>query len=450
MEGDSSSLRGYGTTGTRLDRGLNPMPMPSPAQSRTELAARFDRGATLLAVSMLALAGLSAAARAAEPAMQSFDNLFRELQAIEGQAAGQGQPVDGEALAREVNRIVDARNEVFRRDGGLFDTVRETARVEGDYMRALNETRLAAAKLAEANARLAREQGESLRQQRETPGLGQARADASEADADLRHEQEALAAVTSRLRDLYARLRRNLSEFFQHYIAMRQLLPHERGPRNATLVKLLRDREGNCPDWVEGQVLMAVAEAYDGDVRQAEACLEHAGAIMRSCPQLITTMIAEDCCSTWLLLGKADKVKPYTDVIRRTPARLRTAVHEWLLGADARVRGRHDEAAKSLLVAVSKAKKKAPPALVAETALAVLLADTKGRRTAKAADLLADVKSDETWPVLQSRAALAAAEGRWGDAMRLIESCQEKAPPCLDVQLASQRASYADEAVWRP
>lgn len=399
---------------------------------------------------MLVLAGLSAAARAAEPAIQSFDNLLRELQAIEGRAEDQRRPVDAEGLAREINRIVDARNVVFHRDGGLFDTVRETARVEGDYMRALRATQLAAAQLTAANGRLAREEGESLRLQRETPGLGQARADAAQAAANLRREQDALGVVTGRLRDLYGRLRRNLPEFFQHYIALRQLLPHERGPLNATLVKLLRGREGNSQDWVEGQVLIAVAEAYEGDTSDAEACLERAGAIMRSCPQLITTMIAEDCCSTWLLLGKVGKVEPYMGVIRKTPVRLRTAVHDWLLGADARVRGDHEDAAKSLLMAVGKAKKKAPPALIAEAALAVLLSDVKGRRTAKAADLLADVKSDESWPVLQSRAALAAAEGRWGDAMRLIESSQDKAPPCLDVQLASQRASYEAETVWRP
>jgi hypothetical protein len=399
---------------------------------------------------MLALVGLAASSRAAEPAIQSFDNLIRELQAIEGEVEEKKPPVDDEGLRREISRIVDARNEVFHRDGGLFNLVRDTARVEGDYVRALNATRIAEAKFAAASARQAREEGESLRLQRETPGLAQARADAAQADAKRRREHAALSAVITKLRDLYARLQRNLPTFFQHYIALRQLLPHERGPANAKLLEFLRDREGACQDWVEGQVVMAVAEAYDGDAREAEARLERAGTIMRSCPQLITTMVAEDCCSTWLLLGKADKVVPYVNVVRGTPVRVRPAVHDWLLGADARVRGRYDDAATSLLRAVGKAKKKAPPSLIAETALAVLLADSKGRRTAKAADLLGDVKSEESWPVLQSRAALAAAEGRWGDAMRLIESCQQKAPPCLDEQLAAQRASYVEQQIWRP
>lgn len=398
---------------------------------------------------LLAATTFGLGATAADATLQSFENLFRELQVSESQAEDGGR-VDRGALAPAIDRIVDARNNVFNRDGGLFDTVLNTGRVEREYLQAVAAANAAASQLASARNKLAQEHAESIRRQQETPGLRRAQIECDQAEANLRAKQGELQGVATRLGDLYARLRRNVPEFFRQYAALRHLLPFERGPMNTEIIDLLRRRERDCGQWIEGQILMAVAAAYAGDTATADACLERASRIMKECPPLIMTSLAEDCCSTWLLLGETDKVEPYVKVISVTPARSRTAMQEWILGADARVRGRHDDAAKFLAAAVGKAKKRAPPSLIAEAALSLLLADVKGRRTGKAADLLDDVKDEEIWSVLQSRAALAAAQERWGDAVHLIEACRAKAPPCLDAQLEAQHTSYANEEVWRP
>jgi len=284
----------------------------------------------------------------------------------------------------------------------------------------------------------------------ETLGLQGARDAASQAESQFRQAEASLQRVKTVLSSLYARLQRNVPEFLARYVELRQLLPHERDPINGEIAMVCQQQEPLCPKWVEGFVASAVALAYEGKDTAAAEYLERAGEVFEKCPPLIGTLLAEDCCATWLLLGRPDKVGRYVAAIKSIRAQQRSAMHEWLLGADARVRGRYDDAKQILSMALGKAKKKAPPALVAEAALAHLLADPQGRRTKKAADLLEDVKHDESWPVLQSRAALAAAEERWGDAVHLIDQCRAKAPPCLASELDGQQASYASEKVWHP
>ena len=398
----------------------------------------------------MAVSILGVTVHAAEPPLPSFENLLRELQATERGATSSDRPADREAIATSVDQLVNVRNVVFNRDGGLFNSVLETGRVEREYAVAVSAANAAGLRLANARSRLAQETAESLRRQQETPALKRAEAEFNQAEAELRTKNVELQSVAARLTNLYARLRRNLPDFFRNYMALRQVLPYERSPINAEIANCLERRAHDCSQWVEGHVLMAVASAYAGDESAAQKFLEQAGQIMKECPPLITTILAEDCCSTWLLLGKTDKVAQYVAAIRNTPARYRTAMQEWMLGADARVQGRYDDASKFLSAAMGKAKKRAPAALIAEAAFVLLLGDSKGKRTAKAADLLADVKEDDSWSVLQSRAALAAAQERWGDAVHLIEACRAKAPLCIDEDLEQQHASYADEKVWRP
>lgn len=385
-----------------------------------------------------------------EPQVQSFENLFRELQESAEERRPIGLAEASESLAATVDRIVRTRNEIVSRNGGLFRAINDTVRAEMECMQAFRVLAMANGRVQQARAVYNREVQQSAILGKSTLAL-----DGARQNVDLAEDVERRAAAEfrekrERLDRFYGFLRRDIPDFLRCYDEFRRIVPHERGAVNAELIDRIEQHDRQSPEWVEGAIVAAMLSVYDGDDAQAESHLERAATLLKACPPLLRSMLAEDGCSAWLLLGRPDKVSNYIAMIKRIPANRRSAMEEWLIGADARVRGRHADAVKQLTAALNKAKKKATPALIAEAALAQLLADPNGRRFAKAEELLDEVKDNETWPVLQSRAALAGAESRWGDAVHLVELCRAKAPPCLDSELDAQKTSYENEKVWRP
>jgi hypothetical protein len=409
------------------------------------------RRVSIVALSAICVISASASGPAQEQrAPASFENLFRSLEEDARSASSPAASLPTDGLASQVSRLIGARQAVVGGDGGLFKTINDALQQEATCRGSMAQLNQAIAQLNACQMRFAAEETTSARLGQDTLGLRGARNALENAQAIARRAQADVATQTNRLEGLYSRVRRDLPQFFAIYSQLRQLLPLEQGALNAEIASLVARPDRDCPLFVEGHVVAAIALIYDGRDAAAEESLEKANAVFSQCPSLVATALAEDCCAAWLLLGRPDKVAKFVAAIHRIHARHRSATQDWLLGDHAHARGRHEEAARLLGAAVNKARKSAPAALIADAALASLMTTPSGRRPVKALELLQRVEGDKSWQVLQCRAAVSAAEGRWHEAIELVLACEKKAPPCLAAELARQRSAYEREQMWRP
>lgn len=73
----------------------------------------------------------------------------------------------------------------------------------------------------------------------------------------------------------------------------------------------------------------------------------------------------------------------------------------------------------------------------------------KVRNPGKARDLIAKVPAEATcWQILRARAALAAEDGKWDQAVDLIKSCGNHCPPTIEGEVAAQQKSYEAKEPW--
>jgi tetratricopeptide (TPR) repeat protein len=348
-----------------------------------------------------------------------------------------------------VRQIVSGRNDLVSREGGLFEAIAATHKAEKLNFNALRELQVADANRGYAAALVTQEEKTVARLKEETMAYQAARRTLAVADRALRDKQDNLRLSQRNLDDLCARLRRDLPPFFKGYATLHAMLPHERSPVNSQIAAALRAQEPVSSVFIDGHIVLAGALAYEGQNEQAADYLEKAGEILKEYPSPFISRLAEDLCSAWLLLGKHEKVGPFVSVLKKMNPKHRSARQEWLLGAHAAQRGRHGEASPRLLSAIGKVGRDSPAALIAEAAFSQLMDNVRVEELPNIAKLLERTAWDSSWPVLRSRATLAAAEKRWDEATRLLEECRKKAPPRLDAELNDQSKSYQNEKNWR-
>ncbi len=356
------------------------------------------------------------------------------------------------AVEEEVVRIAEARNAIVMQDGGLFKTMAD-ATVAQERL-AVSQQIWARSDVIRnhAQAEVANQQAIAIRIGKQPLGLQFALdtlRTAEQQEQQVRQEKDLRAKEFS---DLCSRLMHSVPNFLERYDDFRCLLPHERGSRNVWLATAITNRQKRCPDhdWIEGELVLALALIYEGQDDDANSALGRATSILGRYPALYTTALAQDCCAAWLLLGKTRNVARYVMAVNEIPNNHRTAMQCWLLGAYARACKKRDQAAQQLKAAVDKAGRNPPPSLLAEAAFARLVAGSDKKHVQYAAELLGRLPNDDSWPALQSRAALAAAEERWEDAAALLDQCKERAPPCRARELEQQKEYYAKKKIWRP
>ena len=378
----------------------------------------------------------------------SLESLLHELEQASSSEERDVVPESDETLRRALDNLITKRNEIIRREGGFFPFLNRTKQVESDYVRAHGNLFNAAAYHSQASANVAEQIRLSAMAGKESLGLGRAQAVLADASGKKRAAEQLAQRHSLSLQEHYQRMRRDGTAFFQSYQTLRRYLPHRRDSSNLTIADVVKQRGNESPDFVEGHIVAAVAYIYQGSDAEAMLLLESANEIFKRYPPLVGTTIAEDCCATWLLLGRPDKIGVFISSIESVDAKVRTASQEWLLAANAAIRGRADEANKKYSVAMRKAKVDASSALKAEAALAALEGAVTSGKIRRAREFLRGTEHESEWPVLQARAAIAAAEERWEEAILLLDEAAGLAPPCLESVFAEQRAAYKGGEPW--
>lgn len=259
------------------------------------------------------------------------------------------------------------------------------------------------------------------------------------------------------LQPLYERIQPALADWTTCYARMRSLLQADRrDPNRRAVLDVLDGAVAIRPDFYEGRVLAALAEAYEG---RPDAAGEH---LKQACEgfaqfRLFGTSFAHDCCHAYLLLGQPDMVERYVADLRKLDARRQTSVRCWLVGCYGMLSCRDGEADTFFQKALAKANvftaKQLPPGvepLLGDAALFSLTANTEVKRSVdKARKILEKAPAEcDDWRVVRARSALAAADGAWDEAITLLDACGKAAPPTIDAEIAAQREAYGSKAPW--
>lgn len=259
------------------------------------------------------------------------------------------------------------------------------------------------------------------------------------------------------LQPLYERVRPAIAKWLSCYQRMRSLLrPDRRDPNRRGVLNVLDAAILQRDDFYEGHVLAALSEIYDGD---ADAALKHLGRARAGFDKfrLYDSVFAHDWCDAYLLLGQPGSVEQFVAEIRKLDALRQTSVRCWLVGRCGMLQGRDNEADGFFQKALTKAKvftEKGPPAgvepLLGDAALFYLTANQEAKRNVdKARKILEEApRGCDDWRVIRARAALAAADGAWDDAIKRLDACRGAAPPTIDGELAAQREAYGSKEPW--
>lgn len=249
-----------------------------------------------------------------------------------------------------------------------------------------------------------------------------------------------------------------IGPWMECYWRMRRAVQFDRrDPNRQAVLGILKDAVGSRADFIEGRVLAAILEVFDGNAAGAEDHLKTACKGMARY-NLFGTPFANDGCLGYLLLGRPDMVGDFIAAVRKLDAPRQTAFRCWLVGLGGMLQCKDNEAAAYLQKALAKIdfykKDKEVPAeaaaLLGDAALFRLTAHNEAQRdTDKARDILAGTSPDwDVWQVHRARAALAAADGNWPEAIQHIDRCGQACPPSLAEEVAAQREAYEGQELW--
>jgi hypothetical protein len=397
--------------------------------------------ATVLAVMVV---GVALAAE--EP--PSLEHLLRQLEQAELAARPAMNAESAESLRKNIDDIVRQRNEVVHRDGGFFGFLEDARQTYDDYGRAFRDRIHAERAVTVAAHDVAVQQALSRQAGRNTALLAPAERRLSAAKDNQRATELALNRITAKRHAHDTRMHRDAPEFFRAYFALRESLPRQRDPSNTVIADVLANHTGTDDDFIEGRVVSAIALVYVGDSDKAAVHLDAVEAACKRYPLLFQTTIAEDCCATWLLMGRPDKVTSYVTKLRSLPEKGRTFSQEWLLAAYDSLRGQREKALKTYAHATRKTTAGEHPALQAEAAMAALTGTVTPKKIQTARQFLEGIQDDAQWSVLRARASLEAAEERWQEAVVLLDQAATLMPPCVASVVAEQRDAYKNGKPW--
>lgn len=377
-----------------------------------------------------------------------LENLLRQLDHVDGATVSAEQIQNTQELRESLEQIIQKRNRVVLQNGGFFPLLMQSREKFVEMQRADARLAEARAMLDAATAQMAQQQQLWAMINKEPLSFANARAFLNQATANLRQADAGWQGASTVLNQHVARVREQGLAFFREYTSLRSTLPHRRDAANETIAAVLSQWRGQSPDFIDGDVVAAIALAYCGKDTAATTLLEDAEKTFDRFPPLLDTALAEDCYAAWLLLGRLDKVGPFVGKIDRMNVNLRTAAQQWLSAAHAAMRGQASEAHNKYKLAIKKAKADVPPALRAEAAIAAIdgLDARQGIRRAK--DYLEGLTDDTQWTVLRAKATLAAAEGEWEKAVMLMDQAKPLAPACMEDEFEQQCDAYQQGKSW--
>jgi hypothetical protein len=270
-------------------------------------------------------------------------------------------------------------------------------------------------------------------------------------------------------------LRTALRDWFKLYFQMLDLQPgSRRDPNLVDVAEVYEQAARSRQDFVEGQILGAVCEAYRGDVEKAVQRLNRATDFLNH-HALNVSPLGYSCCASWLVLGRPEMVSEFVGVLkgeRKRPKREISAYQALLIGTHAWHLFRYNEAREYFEVALQKTdawKGGAchAPGLVADVATFYLLAGSMPPRDPdRAGKLLEELAKappgQSAWPLRRARAAWNAvratrqadagdavtAASLWADAVSELQECRADCPPVLDAEIDAQLQAYRSEKAW--
>lgn len=387
---------------------------------------------------------LASRAIAGEPP-QTLENLLRALSDSRAQTSLNS---DAGPLQKHLNELLVERNRVFEQNGGFFQLLLQSRSKYETLTRAAIELGNANRVFSAAQANLVQQQALAVQAGKEPLGYANAQAFYRRADADKRAKEVTYQNALRDRNDHVKTFTHQGRALFGVYISMRRLLPRRRDPANEVIIEVISGGREHAPEFIEGNLIEAIALVYAGRDEEATERLQEAVKILDRCPPLYETMFAEDCCATWLLLGRLDLAGRFINELEKRPVGSRTSAQQWLLAAHSAMRGRHAEADRSYNLASKKAGANPPATLKAEAALAALAALRPSRAIKKAKNYLAGLEAESQWTVLRARAALAAAEQEWDKAVTLLEEAKRQAPACMERELEEQQVAHQQEEPW--
>jgi tetratricopeptide (TPR) repeat protein len=378
----------------------------------------------------------------------SLEHLLRQLEQAELAARPAMNAESAESLRKNIDDVLRKRNEVVRRDGGFFGFLEDARKTYVEYGPAFQNCMQAAVAVRIAAHDVAVQRNLGQQAGKQTALLAPAEGRLRSAEGTKREADRVFERVAARIHAHDTRMHRDAPEFFRAYFILRGLLPHRRDPANAVIAETLTHYTNTDHDFSEGRVVSAIALVYVGDGDKAAAHLDAVEAACKRYPLLFQTTIAEDCCATWLLLGRPDKVTSYITKLRSLPEKGRTFSQEWLLAAYDSLRGQREKALKTYAHAIRKTNAGEYPALHAEAAMAALTGTITPNKIQTARQFLEGIQDDSQWSVLRARASLEAAEERWEEAVVLLDQAASLMPPCVASVVAEQRDAYKNGKPW--
>lgn len=366
-------------------------------------------------------------------------------------------PLDAQQdVTRDLQAAIDERNRLVDR-ADLFDTINTILREEKELVKrfAVRSAALARQKQAADHVDMLNHPGANL----VSPA---AKADAMQAwrnaQARAQAADRAWQQQVNTLQPLYERVQPVFGPWMACYWRMRQAIQFDRrDPNRQRTLGVLEGAVRQRADFHEGRVLSAILNVYDGDAAGAEDHLQKACEGMAKY-SLFGTPFANDCCYAYLLLGRTNQVSDFIGTLRKLDAGRQTVVRCWLVGLSGMISCKDSEAATYLQKALAKAdvfkKDKDVPAeaaaILGDGALFRLTANNESQRnTDKAREILARARPEwNAWQLVRARAALAAADGNWADAVAQMDRCAEACPPSLADEVQAQRQAYAAQTPW--
>ena len=374
---------------------------------------------------------------------------------------GTRNPARLKALIARRHRIVDACD--------FFDTLKEVVRQEQVLAVLVNEWNHASTALARA------EQHASLQPNAGLPPPQAAQpaapADQSTAQATLQSSQLAFqqadnAVTKQKLKPLYSRLGPHVGPWAQVYRDMAAfIVPRRSDPDRQALIAMLESAISKREDFFEGRILAAFGHAYDGDAETSDAHLAKAITFIQAyAPGLYPTRMTHDCAAVCILAAKTGRIKEFVKMIEGIHP-LAQSIHQQWIVANFAVREKREATARTYFhrALVKAGAFKKPEADETDEALAPIDAVLAGdaahfyltqstvsnhdvemcRRIIERADPAA-----VAWQLTRARAALAARQGEWLDALHLVTGCLEDCPATIKREVEAELRAYRENRRW--
>jgi hypothetical protein len=359
----------------------------------------------------------------------------------------------------DLQRLIDERNRIVD-DSRFFRTIKEIVREEGKLAAIITQVgqaeRILNGAIADANL---------LHAPGTTKVTESAKAAARErvlaARAQLEQYVRKYRDQVDVLRPLYERVHPRIGPWTKTYQQMTKFVVPRRSDQNRDeVLKLLETAISRRSDFCEGHVLAAVCTAYDGRFEDSRGHVDKAIAFIdEHQPALYPTHMTYDCAIAAVLAQAPERVKGFITMLKKLPVSRQSVAQQWLVATHSVSTKAESTANDYFRRAIAKAggfaadettgAKRLPPFLAGDAAHFWLTKkDVKDADVERAAQVLQRTETSDAWQLTRAQAALAARQGRWEEAIQLVELCRADCPALLEAEVDQELAAYKEKRVW--